>query len=138
MVLRRSGSDFPLVSLAILLAIIALAARKIAASSIGPAVLLIGILAAMVGITYTHVQKKVRRLGSLRAKYGDELVVQRILRREYWKGQTGEQLCDSLGPPDSVEEQMLITRSRQVWRYGSPDVRITLDDGVVVAWGKRD
>ena len=135
MVLRRSGSDLPLVSLAILLATIVLAARRIA-DSVVPAIFLIGIAASVVGVAYTRTQLRARRVGRLRAKYGDESVVQRIVRREYWKGQTGEQLRDSLGDPDAVEEQMLITRSRQVWQYGSPSVRITLDNDVVVTWGK--
>lgn len=135
MVLRRSGGDLPLVSLAILLAAIVLAAKGLADSAL-PAIFLIGVLAALTGVVYTRSQLKARRVGRLREKYGDESIVERILKKQYWNGQTDEQLRDSLGAPDAVEEQMMITRCRRVWSYGDGNLRITLDDGVVVSCGK--
>ena len=136
MVLRRSGSDIPLIALAILLGVIVVAAKRIADSAT-PAIFIIGLLAAVVGVAFTWSQGRARRIGRLRAKYGDDSVVERILSHRYWAGQTAEQLRDALGPPDSIEEQMTISRSRQAWTYGRRRVVITLDDGVVVAWNRR-
>jgi hypothetical protein len=74
--------------------------------------------------------------GRLLDKYHDESIVGRIINREYWQVQTDEQLRDSLGGPDAVEGQRMITRSRQVWSYGRGKLRTTLDDDVMLSSGK--
>jgi hypothetical protein len=136
MALRSSGSDLPLIIRAILLGVIVLAAKRVADSAV-PAIFVIGLLAAVLGAAFTYSQAKARRVGRLRAKYGDDGVVERILGRKFWEGQTADQLRDALGQPDSIEDQMIISRSRQAWVYGRRRIMITLDDGVVVAWNKR-
>ncbi|HWB32159.1 MAG TPA: hypothetical protein VG714_03200 [Acidobacteriaceae bacterium] len=137
MVLRRSGGDLPLVSLAILLAIVVVGAEWFA-HSIAPAIFFVGLIAATVGISFSRSQLRARRLGRLREKYHDDTLVQRILSGQYWQGQTDEQLRDALGQPRRVEDQMLYTRHRQLWSYRSPEIDITLDDGVVVAWASKE
>jgi hypothetical protein len=134
MILRRRG-DLPLVSLAVSLAAILVAAESLADSAL-PAIFLIGVLAALTGVAYTWSQMKARRVGRLLDKYHDESIVGRIINREYWQVQTDEQLRDSLGGPDAVEDQRMITRSRQVWSYGRGKPRTTLDDDVMLSSGK--
>jgi hypothetical protein len=83
-----------------------------------------------------------RRLSYLRTKYSDEQIVQRIMRRSYWDGQSAEQLLDSLGQPSGVDRQVMKTKQREVWKY-SPvgknryKLRITLDQGQVVGWDAK-
>jgi hypothetical protein len=132
---HRSGSNLPLVSLAVVLGVILLAAKRIADSAV-PAVFVVGLLAAATGIVFTYTQVRARRVGQLWAKYRDDAVVARILDRMYWKGQTAEQLCDALGPPDRIVEQMIITFHRELWVYAQRRIEITLDDGVVSTWSK--
>jgi hypothetical protein len=89
-------------------------------------------------ITY-FVLKRANRLAYLRAKYGDETVVQNIMHGKFWQGQSVAQLHDSLGPPTSVDNNRLKTRKREVWKYQPSGVnryrlRITLDNDVVVSW----
>jgi hypothetical protein len=85
------------------------------------------------------VQFVVAGAGYLRTKYSDEQIVQRIMRRSYWNGQSAEQLLDSLGQPSGVNRQLMKTKQREVWKY-SPvgknryKLRITLDQGQVVGW----
>lgn len=83
------------------------------------------------------------RLTYFRTKYSDEAIAWRVTRGEYWPGQTGEQLSDSLGPPAAVDDIQLKTRKRQVWKYNRTGInryslRITLDDDVVASWNQKN
>jgi hypothetical protein len=89
---------------------------------------------------YRNRQKAARlaeRLVYLRSKYGDEIIVQRIVNKLYWDGQTAEQLRDSLGDASSIDTERLRTKKREVWKYGQIGkgqyrLRITLDQDIVV------
>jgi hypothetical protein len=59
------------------------------------------------------------------------------MRRKLWQGQTVEQLLDSVGRPSSLDNNLLKTRKREVWKYqpngkGRYLTRVTLDNDVVV------
>jgi hypothetical protein len=77
---HRSGSNLPLVSLAVVLGVILLAAKRIADRAV-PAVFVVGVLAGATGIVFTYTQVKARHVGRLRAKYQDDTIVARILDR---------------------------------------------------------
>ena len=82
------------------------------------------------------------RLAYLRSKYKDERVVQAVFAQKYWQGQTAEQLLDSLGNPVAIDDKLLKTRTREVWKYERQGVnryrlRITLDNDEVVAWNRN-
>jgi hypothetical protein len=67
----------------------------------------------------------------------------RIERKELWVGETAAQLRDALGEPEGVDVKQLKTRTREVWKYGRTgrnrySTRITLDNGTVVRWQRRD
>jgi hypothetical protein len=84
-----------------------------------------------------------RRLEYLRNKYKDEAIVQRILARQYWQGQTPDQLVDSLGRPIDIDQKVLKTKKREVWKYHQQSrtrfgLRITLENDVVVGWDEKD
>src|SRR5271155_2414088 len=65
-------------------------------------------IAAIIGAFGWHSRnKKRRRLEYLRSKYPDETIVQRILQRGFWEGQTSDQLADSLGTPANVDKKMM-------------------------------
>ena len=83
------------------------------------------------------------RAQELWVKYGSAELVGRLLGREYWQGQTAEQLRDSLGPPHDIDERVMKTRTRETWKYGHRGgnryvLRVVLEDGVVVGWTERD
>ena len=85
---------------------------------------------------------KSRRRKWLLAKYGDATLVEAIMRRQIWQGQSSEQLADSRGRPVDIDEKVMKTRKREVWKYrqtgrGRFALRITLDDDVVVGWDDK-
>ncbi|NWB49229.1 DUF2845 domain-containing protein [Pseudomonas gingeri] len=87
-----------------------------------------------------HLEKKRRE--QLLQKYGDPEVVDRIMRRMFWQGQTPEQLIDSLGSPVDIDKKVLKTKSKEVWKYdqtgkGRFALRITLENGEVIGWDKK-
>jgi hypothetical protein len=105
--------------------------------SIGLPVFAIALIAVFATVVYAGIRKRAARLAYLRGKYGDETIVQRIMRKQCWQGQTAEQLFDSLGDAPSIDRDLLKTKKREVWKYGANGkgryrLRITLDQDVVV------
>lgn len=85
--------------------------------------------------------KKRARLKYLRAKY-IEADVQKILRKTIWVGQSTEQLTDSLGRPSAVDNKLLKTKRRDVWKYYHQGanryaLRITVENGLVAGWDSK-
>ncbi len=110
---------------------------------IGGVVIVVVLVGVIGGIFYYRATMRSKRLAHLRRKYADETVVQGILNHRYWEGQTAVQLMDSLGSPATVDNNLLKTRKREVWKYQPNGVnrfrlRITLDDDVVVSWDQKN
>ncbi|TAJ31976.1 MAG: DUF2845 domain-containing protein [Nitrospirae bacterium] len=94
---------------------------------------------------YTRSQSKKRqlRLEYLRNKYKDDALVQKIVAGYFWKGQTANQLIDSLGQPADVDQKVLKSMKREIWKYRPQSrtrygLRITLENDVVVGWDQKD
>lgn len=95
-------------------------------------------------ILYNKAKKRrmAERIAELLNKYGDREIVDRIIDKNYWQGQTTEMLIDSLGSPSAVEEEILKTKKKEIWKYfpeGSNHfkLRVTLENDVVVGWKRR-
>jgi len=78
------------------------------------------------------------RLRTVSQKYTGE-TASLIGKKMFWRGQTAEQLTDSLGPPAAIEVKLLKTKRREIWKYGHYEAnrystRITLDNGIVTTW----
>jgi hypothetical protein len=74
-------------------------------------------------------------------KYGPEIGA-RILAGTIWQGMTAEELTDSAGPAEAIDYAVTKTKNKEVWKYGQStatrfDMRITLENGLVVGWQKR-
>lgn len=83
-----------------------------------------------------------QRKAALIEKYHDESIVDKILSRTIWVGETEEQLRDSLGPPVDIDEKVLKTKKKSTWKYFPAGgkkfkLRVTLDNGVVVGWDEK-
>jgi len=90
---------------------------------------------------YRSAKEKARRT-ELMNKYGDEKLVEAIMNRSYWQGQTVEQLSDSLGHPADIDEKVLKTKKKEVWKYHRMGgnrfgLRITIENGQVVGWDEK-
>lgn len=83
-----------------------------------------------------------KRREYLLSKYGDAEIVESIMKRCFWVGQTSEQLVDSLGNPVDKSVKIMKTRYREIWKYNQTGknrygLRITLDDHVVQTWDQK-
>lgn len=87
--------------------------------------------------------KKKGKLTYLRNKYKDEEIVQKIFAGYFWQGQTSDQLIDSLGKPMDIDEVVLKTKKKKIWKYQHQGgnrygLRITLEDNTVVGWEQKE
>ena len=76
------------------------------------------------------------------AKYQDKEVVDNIMRRQFWQGQTAEQLIDAIGEPEDIDVKVLKTKKKEIWKYDHQsgnryELRITLDNDIVVGWNQK-
>ena len=91
---------------------------------------------------FRFIKAKIKR-SALMARYGDKNLVREIEQGYFWKGQTSQQLLDALGEPDDVDEKVLKTKTKAIWKYGHLggnryELRITLDNLIVTGWDKKD
>jgi len=85
---------------------------------------------------------KRKRINKLVDKYQDEETVIKIMNGQIWKGMSLVQLFDSLGQPDDIDEKVLKTKRKQIWKYHHSGgnrykLKITLDDDIVVGWDEK-
>ena len=88
-------------------------------------------------LTYA-LAKRVR----LMMKYKNDALVESLMQELFWRGQTADQLRDSLGEPLDIDQKVLKTKLKEVWKYQELGknryaLKITLDDGVVVGWDQK-
>jgi hypothetical protein len=103
-----------------------------------PLLALAGIVALVVGV---RAAKHRERVTSLRSKYPED-IVQRILAGSVWHGQTEAQLIDALGRPAEVDQKVLKTLRREIWKYGRLSakrfrLRVTIENGYVAGWDQK-
>lgn len=83
------------------------------------------------------------RYSRLLQKYGgDEKLVDALVSGTIWQGMTAEQLRDSWGDPVSIEEKVMKTKIKQVFKYKQITKtrfrdKVTLEDGVIVGWDQK-
>ena len=101
------------------------------------------VLGALILGAFVCVWGYLQRRRQLTEKYGDPEVARRIMKRELWQGETQEQLLESLGTPADTDQKVLKTKSKEVWKYRPVGknrfgLKVTLDDGIVVASDSKD
>lgn len=108
-----------------------------------PCAIILGIGVALIVIAaITRSLIRAARAHAIYAKYGQTETAERIIKRQVWVGQSTEQLRDSLGSPVDVDEKVLKTKTKHVWKYvhrggNRFGLRITLENGFVVGWDER-
>jgi hypothetical protein len=108
-----------------------------------PTLIITAIVAVLVFIVAGAVWGYRQRRKHLTEKYGDEEIARRMMKGVIWQGETREQLLESLGKPQDIDEKVMKTKAKEIWKYRRTarnrfGLKITLDDGVVVAWEKKD
>lgn len=101
------------------------------------------LVAAVVLVFVARSLARHSRYARLMAKYGgDEKLVQALLTQTIWQGMTAEQLRDSWGEPAAIEQKVMKTRVREVFKYrplGRNRFRdkVTLEDGLITGWEQK-
>lgn len=104
---------------------------------------LIMLAALVIGlIIWLYISNIKKRREMLLNKYQDPKLVEALMARRIWQGQTAEQVLDSLGSPHDVDQKLLKTKKKEVWKYNHQGanrygLRITLDDDQVVGWDQK-
>ena len=91
---------------------------------------------------YIQNKNKVERKASLLKKYGDEDLVIKLIEGHIWQDQTAEQVIDSIGKPIDIDQKVLKTKKKEIWKYGHQGgnrytLRVTLDNDLVVGWDQK-
>lgn len=103
-------------------------------------------LAIIVGIIVllgwiSSAAEKERREGIYK-KYGQTELAERLVKKMFWVGETREQLKDSFGDPLDIDQKVLKTRKREIWKYvrkgtNRYGLKFTLDNDIVVGWDEK-
>jgi hypothetical protein len=105
-------------------------------------VALLLIVGAAVLVFVARALAKNSRYARLMAKYGDDKLVHAIVTQTIWQGMTTDQLRDSWGDPVAVEQKVMKTKVREVYKYkplGKNRFRdkVTLEDGIITGWDQK-
>lgn len=113
------------------------------------AVIVVGYILKLISKSKKRKQKEEerRRLADERYQfylelYGDVDVVDRIIAKELWIGETTKQLEYSLGHPEDIERKVLKTKTKETWKYDRKGVnrygtRVYVENGEVVGWENK-
>lgn len=79
-----------------------------------------------------------KRKRKLTDRFGPD-VAQRILSKEFWQGATHEMIAESLGAPLEIDEKVLKSKTKHVYKYnelgkGRYALRVMFEDGICVGW----
>jgi hypothetical protein len=104
-------------------------------------VVLVGIFAIVIRSAVQKANQRARR-EEIQRKYGYNELAERIINRQVWVGQTDDQLRDSLGAPADIDEKVMKTKRREIWKYFPKNARsyglkITVENGVVAGWDEK-
>ena len=75
-------------------------------------------------------------------KYKDESIVEKIMSKTIWQGETTEQVLDSLGNPAAIDNKILKTKKKEIWKYNPIarnrySLKIILENDIVVGWDQK-
>jgi hypothetical protein len=78
----------------------------------------------------------------LMEKYGDAVVVEKIMKKMIWQGMTTDQLLDSMGRPVHIDETVYKTKVVHTYKYHQDGAkryrtRVKLENGSVAGWTTR-
>ncbi|WED28118.1 DUF2845 domain-containing protein [Vibrio sp. DW001] len=83
-----------------------------------------------------------QRRKRLMAKYRNEHIVNRLMKKTFWQGQTKDELIDSLGKPQDISQKVLKTKTKEIWKYNKSGknrygLKITIENGLVIGWDQK-
>ncbi|KJZ12565.1 hypothetical protein TW85_15835 [Marinomonas sp. S3726] len=106
-------------------------------------IVIVFIVALVKFLSWGNAKKaRAEKRNKLMQKYNDENIVNNIMNQTIWQGQTSDQVAESLGQAEDIDQKVLKTKKKEIWKYGSEggnryQLRITLENDVVVGWDQR-
>lgn len=96
----------------------------------------------------SHISKSKLRVAeeerrrSIYQKYGHTEIAEKIIDKKVWMGATGEQLIDSWGRPLDIDESVLKTKKKEVWKYCRKGAnrygyKVKIENGIVIGWDEK-
>lgn len=75
-------------------------------------------------------------------KYGHTEIAEKIIQKTIWVGETSAQLLDSLGKPLDIDESVLKTKTKEIWKYylkgaNRYGLKIKVENDIVVGWDEK-
>ena len=103
---------------------------------------LIIIMITFVVAYITHTIKQKLKYKKLLNKYNDQTIVENIMNKTLWQGETKEQVEDSLGYAQDVDEKVFKLKTRETWKYQHESgnryrLRVFIENDIVVGWEQR-
>jgi hypothetical protein len=110
---------------------------------IGP-ILIVGVLfvGVILLIALVKAANEKARKTRIYQKYGHGEVAEDIIKKRIWTGQSSDQLVDSIGSPHDIDQKVLKTKKKEIWKYAHKGgnrygMRITVENNVVVGWDEK-
>jgi hypothetical protein len=109
--------------------------------SILVAIIAIVVLIYIVSYASNKAAKKARA-EAIYKKYGHTEIAERIIKKIVWVGETTDQLLDSLGKPVDTDENVLKTKTKEIWKYCQKSAnrygfKVKVENGIVVGWDEK-
>ena len=103
--------------------------------------LIYGFVIIFIMFVASYYNNKAKR-EKLMTKYGDSDLVERLMKKSIWQGQTEEQLIDSIGRPLDVDQKVLKTKVKETWKYDKSgknryNLKVIVENGFVIGWDKK-
>ena len=103
--------------------------------------LLIATIFIVAAVAIKLIKRRIRR-ARLLTKYGDAAVVDAIMEQKIWQGMSAEQLLESWGRPEDVDQKTLKSKVALTCKYGQTgknrfSSRVHLENDVVVGWEQK-
>jgi len=100
------------------------------------------ILIFLIVVVWFNLYQTKKKRERLLKKYGDTALVEKLMKSMFWVGQSKEQLRDSLGNPLDIDQKVLKTKTKEIWKYNETGknryaLKVTLENGEVVGWDKK-
>jgi hypothetical protein len=101
-------------------------------------IIVIGAVVVCLWVVFSRLMRRQRKK-YLVQKYGSEEVAERIMSKEVWQGMSVEQLIDSWGKPEDIDQTVMKSKTKETWKYRRTgknrySQRVFLENNSVVGW----
>ena len=114
----------------------------------GESIIILGIMIIAIVTIFKFLSWKksnrdlIEKRQQLMDKYNDKEIVENIINQTLWHGETSDQIVESLGKAEDIDQKSLRTKTKEIWKYGHEGennyrLKINLKNDVVIGWNYR-